>query len=95
MYSAVVFTQPIVLAATPGARRAAKRSAAVAGMFYSSRIGTVEGVGDYNAVFGDVVALFRIEDYNLYVVRIQDASIARMMKAMFDMAWNSSKQFIN
>jgi len=84
-----------IIADTVHARMSSKRYSLIAGKTYSSRVATVEGIGDDNAIYGDVVALFRIEQYNLYVVRIQDASIARSMKAMFDMAWMSAKQFIN
>ena len=84
-----------IIADTSEARRSSKRYAAVAGKYYSSRLATIEGIGDDSAVFGDMVALFRLEQYNFYVIRIQDAAIARSTKALFDMAWNSAKPFIN
>jgi sugar-specific transcriptional regulator TrmB len=84
-----------IIADTPQARRASKRYAAVAGKHYSSRVATQEGIQNDSAIYGNVVALFRIHEMNLYVVRIEDVTIASTMRALFDMAWDSAKPFIN
>lgn len=80
---------------TASARRSSKRYALVAGKFYSSRLATKNGIMNDSAIFSDVVALFRIHEFNLYVVRIQDVTIASTMRALFDMAWQAAKPFIN
>lgn len=84
-----------IIADTPQARRASKRYAAVAGKHYSSRVATHEGIQNDSAIYGNVVALFRIHEMNLYVVRIEDVTMASTMRALFDMAWDSAKPFIN
>lgn len=84
-----------IIADTPEARRSSKRYAVTAGKFYSSRVSTVAGLQNDSAVYNNVLALFRIHEYNLYVVRIEDVTIAETMKALFDMAWHSAKPFVN
>ncbi len=79
---------------TPGARRSSKRYAVVAGRSYSSRIATVEGIQNDNAIYGNVVALFRLHENNLFVVRIEDPMITQTTKALFEMAWKSAEPFI-
>ncbi len=80
---------------TPGAKKSAKRYAVTAGKSYSARLATVEGIQNDNAIYGNVVALFRLHENNLFVIRIEDAIIAQTTKALFDMAWKSANGFIN
>jgi len=84
-----------IIADNPDARRSSKRYALSAGKFYSSRTATKAGIQNDSAIYNDVLALFRIHEFNLYVVRIEDASIVATMKSLFDMAWDSAKPFIN
>lgn len=84
-----------IIANTPEAKRSAKRYASTAGKEYSARIATFEGIQNDNAVYGNVVALFRLHESNLFVVRIEDPMIAQTMKALFEMAWKSAEQFIH
>jgi len=44
-------------------------------------------------IYDNVVALFRIQQNNLFVVRIEDPTIAATMKTLFEMAWQSAKPF--
>mgnify|MGYP003394667236 CR=1 FL=1 len=84
-----------IIADTPEARRSSKRYALTAGKHYSSRLATKEGIQNDSAIYNDVMALFRIHENNLFVVRIEDASIVGTMKVLFDMAWQSAKPFVN
>ncbi len=84
-----------IIADTPETRRSSKRYALTAGKHYSSRLATKEGIENDSAIYGNVMALFRIHENNLFVVRIEDVSIVGTMKAMFDMAWQAAKPFIN
>jgi len=83
-----------IIADNPKSKASSKRYAANAGKFYSSRIATKEGITNDSAIYGNVVALFRIHDFNLFVVRIEDLTIATSMKALFEMAWQSATPFI-
>lgn len=84
-----------IIANTPESKKSAKRYASIAGKNYSARIAVKAGILNDNAIYSDVIALFRIHEYNLYVIRIEDAIIANAMKTLFDMAWNSAEVFIN
>lgn len=79
---------------TAFSRHAAKRYADIAGSTYFSRLATVVGIENDNAIYNNVAALFRIQGVNLYVIRIEDPAIVNSMKALFDMAWHSAKPFI-
>lgn len=83
-----------ILPDTKEAKLSSKRYAITAGNYYSSRIASGPIHND-NAIYNNVVALFRIHEYNLFVVRIEDASIAATMRTLFNMAWKSAKPFIN
>ena len=73
------------------AKRAARSFGALAGKTYSARLADVDEIQNDNVVYGNVVALFRMEENDLFVVRIEDAVIAQSMKALFDLAWRSAK----
>ena len=96
--SAAIHEQKIqtreIIANTPEARKSSKKYAARAGTTYSSRIATKDGIQNDNAIYGGVVALFRIHQLNFFVVRIEDQTIADAMKSLFDMAWQSAEEFI-
>ena len=83
-----------IITDTPEARRGAKRYAIAAGSAYSARVATVEGIQNDNVVYGGVVALFRLQANNLFVVRIEDPMIAQTMKALFEMAWKTAEEFM-
>ncbi len=84
-----------IIANTQESKRSSKRYASVAGKNYSARIATKDGILNDNAIYGDVIAFFRIHEYNLFVIRIEDPVITGALKTIFDMAWNSAEQFIN
>lgn len=84
-----------IISNTPEARKSAKRYALTAGRNYSARIATAEGIHNDNAIYGNVVAIFRLHESNLFVIRIEDTIIAQAMKAVFEMAWKSAENFIN
>ncbi len=84
-----------IIANTSEARKSAKRYALTAGKSYSARTATVEGIQNDNAIYGNTVALFRLHEGNLFVIRMEDAVIAQAMKALFEMAWKSADGFIN
>ncbi len=74
----------------PDVKRSVKRFALSAGRTYEARILNGDILND-NAVYGNVVALFRVHEWNLFVVRIEDATITGTMRALFDAAWKSAK----
>ncbi|MEK7102940.1 MAG: hypothetical protein AAB870_01175, partial [Patescibacteria group bacterium] len=79
---------------TPDSKRASRNYADIAGSTYSSRLATVQGIENDNAIYGNVAALFRTQGVNLYVIRIEDPAIVNALKALFDMAWQTAKPFI-
>lgn len=84
-----------IISNSPEARKSAKRYALTAGQYYSARIATVEGIHNDNAIYGNTVALFRLHESNLFVIRVEDATIAQTMKAIFEMAWKNAEIFIH
>lgn len=82
-----------ILADTAAAKQAARIYGKICGPTYSARIATVEGLGNDNIIYGNVAALFRLYEYNFFVVRIEDATMADSLRALFDMAWKSAKPF--
>ncbi len=87
-----IFTREIT-ADTPDARASASRWAATAGDYYVSRVAAGPIFND-TVIYNNVVAFFRLQAHNLFVVRIEDPTIAATMKTMFEMAWRSAKPFL-
>lgn len=83
-----------IIANTPECLRASRRYAITAGKSYSSRIAKKGSILNDNAIFGNTVAIFRPHGRNLYVVVIEDETIAETMKTIFDLAWESAEPFI-
>lgn len=79
-----------IIADTDEARRSSKSFAKIAGRTYVARVTTQKGIGNDSVIYDDTVALFRIHEYNFYVVRIEDKAIADSMKALFDMGWEAA-----
>ena len=84
-----------IISNTPEAQKSSKKYAALAGRNYSAHIASVDGISNDSAIYGNIIALFRLHQNNLFVIRIEDASIAQTMKALFEMAWKGSDGFIN
>lgn len=82
-----------IIADTKEARRYSRLVAKVTGPTYRARIATVDGLENDSAVYGKVTALFRVHGLNMFVVRIEDPSIASTMRAMFEMAWKTARPF--
>lgn len=82
-----------IIADTKEAKRYARFIARMCGPTYSARLATAEGLANDTIVYGNVAALFRLREHNLFVVRIEDKTIADSMRALFDMAWKSAKPF--
>ncbi len=80
-----------IIADTKESRRYSKVIAKVSGPTYSARTATVEGIENDTIIYGNVVALFRLSGLNMFVVRIEDATIAETMRAVFEMAWKTAK----
>lgn len=76
------------------ARQSSKRYASVAGKYYASRIATKGAIYNDSAIYGNTIAFFRIQDIQLYVILIEEPTIAATMSALFDMAWESAEPFI-
>ncbi len=83
-----------IIVNTPAAKRSAQRYAVVAGKYYACRIASTGSIANNSAVFGRTVFLFRLQQHNLAVIRIDDASIADTLKTLFDLAWQSAQKFI-
>lgn len=86
-----IFTREI-LADTPEARASSRRFAVTAGEFYMGRLATGPIFND-SVIYDNIVAFFRLQQNNLFVVRIEDPTIAATMKTLFEMAWKSAKPF--
>ena len=86
-----IFTREII-ADTPETRASSRRFKVVAADFYMGRLASGPIFND-SAIYDNVVAFFRIQQNNLFVVRIEDPTIAMTMKTLFEMAWRSAKPF--
>jgi len=82
-----------IIADTKDAKRYSRFIARMCGPTYAAHVATVDGLANDTIVYGNVVALFRLHELNLFVVRIQDKTIADSMRALFDMAWKSARPF--
>ena len=82
-----------IIADTKEAKRYSRFIARMCGPTYTTRIASVEGLANDTIVYGNVIASFRLHELNLFVVRIEDKTIADSMRALFDMAWKSAKPF--
>lgn len=82
-----------IVADTKESRHYSRLLGQISGPTYSARVATVEGLENDTCVYGNCVAIFRLHKYNLFVVRIEDKTIADSMKAIFDMAWKTAKAF--
>ncbi|MEK7648124.1 MAG: helix-turn-helix domain-containing protein [Patescibacteria group bacterium] len=82
-----------LIANTPETKRASKRFAAIAGKTYTSRVFAHGVIKNDSAIFGNTVAFFRINEHNLFVIVIEDATIAETMKTLFDHAWEQATTF--
>jgi len=79
---------------TDEAKHSSKRYAVTAGKYYSSRIATNGPIHNDCAIFDNTLALFRLNEFNLFVVLIEEPTIAQTMKTVFDLAWLSATPFI-
>ena len=82
-----------IIADNKEAKRYSRLVAKVSGPSYSARVATVEGIENDSVIYDNVVAIFRLQGLNMFVVRIEDATIADTMRAMFDMAWKTARPF--
>ncbi len=86
-----IYTREII-ADTADARASARRWSVTAGELYDSRLASGPIFND-SVIYDNVVAFFRLEQHNLFVVRIEDPTIAVTMKTLFEMAWQTAKPF--
>jgi|SRR3989344_4787836 len=82
-----------IIADNKESRRYSRLLAQICGPTYSGRLATAEGLENDTFVYGNCVAIFRLHEFNMFVVRIEDKTIADSMKALFDMAWKTAKSF--
>ncbi len=82
-----------IIADSKEAKNYARLVAKVSGPSYSVRTATVEGLANDTIVYDNVVALFRLHGLNMFVVRIEDPTMADSMRAMFEMAWKTARPF--
>lgn len=76
----------------PETRRTSRQFGAHVGGLYESRM--VEGdVYNDMLIYGDTVAILRIQELNLFIVRIEDKTIATSMKTLFDAAWKGATPY--
>ena len=79
---------------TPNDKKSSRQFAKWAGKQYSARIAPQSGIENDNVIYGNVLAIFRLEANNMYVIRIEDPSVAKTYKAVFEMSWKAAKPFI-
>lgn len=82
-----------IIADNKESRRYARLVAKVIGPTYSARTATAEGIENDTIIYDNVVAIFRLHGLNMFVVRIEDPTIADSMRAMFEMAWKTARPF--
>lgn len=79
---------------TEEAKMSSRRYAATAGRFYSSRIATNGPIYNDMAIYNNTLALFRINEFNLFVILIEEPTIVTTISTIFDLAWLSATPFI-
>lgn len=79
---------------TEEAKLSSKRYAVTAGKYYSSRVATNGPIYNDCAIYGNTLALFRLNEFNLFVVLIEEPTITETMKTIFDLAWVAATPFI-
>jgi len=80
-----------IIADNKESKRYAKTIARISGPTYAARVATVEGLANDTIIYGQVVAIFRLHQMNMFVVRIEDGTIADSMRAIFEMAWRVAR----
>lgn len=80
-----------IVADTKESRRYARFISKLVGPTYIVRIATVEGFENDTLIYGNVVAIFRIQGHNVFAVRIEDPGIANTMRAVHEMSWKTAK----
>lgn len=76
----------------PSTRQTARRFGAVAGSLYEARM--IDGqVHNDMLIYGNVLAILRIHELDLFVVRVEDDSITTSMRTLFDTAWDGAQQY--
>lgn len=83
-----------IISNNAASKKSSKYFSTIADKYYSSRIAPQGLIYNDSAIYGNVVAFFRLHEYNLFVIRIEDATIAQSMKTLFDLAWESAIPFI-
>lgn len=86
-----IYTREII-ADTADARASARRWMVTAGGLYDARLASGPIFND-SVIYDNIVAFFRLQQQNLFVVRIEDPTIAITMKTLFEMAWQTAKPF--
>lgn len=79
-----------IIADTKEARRIARSFLRIAGATYRVRVAGGELIHNDNLLYGNVCALFRLHEFNLFVVRIEDQTIADTTRVLFDLAWRAA-----
>jgi sugar-specific transcriptional regulator TrmB len=82
-----------IIADNKETRRYSRLLYKVMGPSYTARTATVEGIENDTVIYDNVVAIFRLQGLNMFVVRIEDPTIADTMRAVFDMAWKTARPF--
>ncbi len=80
-----------IIADTKESRRFARTTTLIAGPTYAVRAATVGGITNDTIIYNDIVAIFRLHEFNMFVVRIEDKTIADTMRAIFEMSWRAAK----
>ncbi|MEZ4103095.1 MAG: helix-turn-helix domain-containing protein [Candidatus Paceibacterota bacterium] len=80
-----------IIADTKENRKYTKLISKIAGPTYQVRTATSEGIENDTIIYGNCIAIFRLHELNMFVVKIEDKTIADSMRAIFDMAWKSTK----
>lgn len=70
----------------PDTIKAAKRLMRESGKNYKVYVTKEGNLYNDSLIYGDVIVLIRIQDFNLYAVRIEDKSMAETMRTLYDTA---------
>lgn len=80
-----------IITDTKEAQRIARSFLRIAGQTYRVRVASGELIHNDNLLYGNVCAMFRLHEFNLFVVRIEDQTIADTMRILFNLAWKNAK----
>ena len=71
-------------------KSSAKRLDEASGGFHETRVAANGNLYNDTVLYGDVVVFFKMKDFSMTAIRIEDASIAESMRTVYDLAWEQA-----